>query len=86
MAHVAAGSSKARQGVNVAGKRRGLKVNEGQSVKPGVIIIRQLGTKMYPGENTKMGKDFTIYATKEGTVSFKKLTGYKRGKLQINVV
>jgi len=85
MAHVKAVGSKARQGINTAGKRLGLKVNAGQKVKSGTIIVRQRGTKFHPGKNVKMGKDFTIYAIKEGVVSFRRMTGYKRNQKVINV-
>ena len=48
----------------------GVKLYAGEKAKPGNIIIRQRGTKMIPGENTKIGKDNTIYAIKEGVVHF----------------
>lgn len=53
-------------------KRLGVKLFGGQSAKAGNIIIRQRGTKYHPGENVYMGKDFTIHAKVEGTVSFRK--------------
>lgn len=59
------------------GKRRGLKLSGGQTVKPGNIIIRQLGTKFHPGPGTKMGRDFTIYAQKNGVLKFKDKKGNK---------
>jgi large subunit ribosomal protein L27 len=49
----------------------GVKLFAGQVAKPGAIIVRQRGTKMMPGSNVKVGKDHTIYAVKEGVVSFK---------------
>jgi large subunit ribosomal protein L27 len=48
----------------------GVKRFGGQRVKPGMIIIRQKGTKFHPGLNVGMGKDYTIFATAEGVVSF----------------
>lgn len=51
-------------------KRLGVKIFGGQKVKKGNIIVRQKGTKFYPGENTIMGKDFTIMANKDGIVKF----------------
>jgi len=52
-------------------KYLGVKIFEGQKVKPGMIIIRQRGTKFLAGQNVKMGKDYTIFALKEGQVKFK---------------
>jgi large subunit ribosomal protein L27 len=57
------------------GKRLGVKAYGGESVKSGNIIVRQRGTKIKPGLGTKLGKDFTIYAVKEGTVQFKTRLG-----------
>ena len=48
----------------------GVKCTGGQTVKPGMIIIRQRGTKFHPGMNVKMGKDNTLFATSEGVVNF----------------
>ena len=53
-------------------KRLGVKLFGGQTAKAGNIIIRQRGTKYHPGENVYMGKDFTIHAKVDGTVSFRK--------------
>lgn len=58
-------------------KRLGMKVFGGQKVESGNIIVRQRGTKFHPGEGTKMGRDFTIYAIREGIVSFKQKLGNK---------
>jgi len=51
-------------------KYLGVKLYAGQKVKPGMIIIRQRGTKFFPGKNVKKGKDHTLYAIKEGVVRF----------------
>lgn len=56
-------------------KRRGVKLYGGQKVFKGNIIVRQKGTKYYPGLGTLMGKDFTIMATADGTVQFEKKGG-----------
>jgi len=53
-----------------AGRRLGVKKSGGQAVIPGNIIIRQRGTKYYPGTNVGMGKDHTLFALTEGRVSF----------------
>lgn len=52
-------------------KYLGVKLFEGQTVKPGMIIIRQKGTKFLPGKNVGLGKDYTIFALKEGKVRFR---------------
>ena len=51
-------------------KRLGVKIFGGEKVKKGNIIIRQKGTKFHPGENTIIGRDFTIMANKDGVVKF----------------
>lgn len=69
MAHKkAAGSTK--NGRDSAAQRLGVKIFGGQIVKAGNIIVRQRGTKFFPGENTSMGKDHTIFALFNGKVSF----------------
>lgn len=70
MAHIKAGAVTKGNRDSVA-KRLGVKIYAGEKVGPGMIIVRQRGTKFHPGEGVKMGKDFTIYAVKEGTVKFK---------------
>lgn len=74
-----------RQRANVPGKRRGVKLFGGSKVKIGNIIVRQKGTKFFPGKNTSMGRDFTIFATSVGTVSFRNMTGIHRGKKAVDV-
>lgn len=83
MAHKKAGSSKARQGGKVIGKRLGIKVFGGGVVKPGQIIVRQRGRTFIPGDNVDMGKDFTIFSKTNGIVEFK---FFNRDKKKINVV
>lgn len=53
-------------------KYLGIKIAEGEKVKRGMIIIKQRGTKFLPGKNVKRGGDDTLYALKEGVVSFRK--------------
>lgn len=69
MAHKKAGGS-TRNGRDSNAQRRGVKLFEGQEAKAGAIIIRQKGTKFFPGENCRMGVDFTIFAIKPGRVAF----------------
>lgn len=72
---------KTRQQSPRPGKRRGVKIYGGQAVKPGNIIVRQKGTKFHPGEGVGMGRDFSLYALKEGKVTFEN----KRGKKIVHV-
>ena len=69
MAHKKAGGS-SRNGRDSAGHRLGVKKFGGQEVIGGNIIIRQRGTRVYPGVNVGMGKDHTLYALAEGVVRF----------------
>ncbi len=82
MAHKKAGGS-SRNGRDSAGRRLGVKLYGGQVAVPGNIIVRQRGTKMFPGEGVGMGRDHTIFATVEGRVTFK--TGLK-GRTFISVL
>ena len=66
--HKGVGSTK--NGRDSAGRRLGVKIADGQICKAGAIIYRQRGTRIYPGINTKKGKDDTIFALKEGIVKF----------------
>lgn len=85
MAHSASVGSVKRT-VNVIGKRLGLKKFGGEHVKAGDIILRQRGSQFYPGKNVGEGRDFTIFATSEGFVSFRRMSGYKRTKKYVDVV
>lgn len=69
MAHKKGGGS-SKNGRDSAAKRLGVKRFGGQVVKAGEIIVRQRGTKFYPGENVGMGKDHTLFATAAGEVLF----------------
>lgn len=60
-----------------AAKRLGVKLYGGQKANPGNIIVRQRGTKFYPGKGVLMGKDFTLFSVIEGIVKFRKLNGRK---------
>lgn len=86
MAHTKGQKLSAQQGVNVAGKRRGVKRFGGQMVKNGEILVRQLGTVFFPGKNVGQGRDFTLFAKADGVVKFRDLTGTKRGKKAVDVV
>ena len=75
MAHLKSGGAKAHQGVNVAGKRLGVKRYEGEVAKSGNILVRQRGTVFHPGKNVRMGRDHTLYAVEDGIVSFRQGNG-----------
>jgi len=66
------GAGSSRNGRESESKRLGLKKFGGQQVVAGNIIVRQRGTNHHPGKNVGIGKDHTIYALIDGTVSFKK--------------
>ena len=74
MAHKKAGGS-SRNGRDTAGRRLGVKRFGGELVAAGNILVRQRGTKFHPGVNVGMGKDHTLFAKVDGTVSFKHSTG-----------
>jgi large subunit ribosomal protein L27 len=69
MAHKKSGGS-SRNGRDSAGRRLGVKKFGGEAVVPGNIIVRQRGTKFYPGDNVGMGKDHTLFALTDGAVEF----------------
>ncbi len=65
------GKGSTKNGRDSESKRLGVKRFGGETVSAGSIIVRQRGTKFLPGNNTGLGKDFTIFAKLDGTVSFK---------------
>jgi large subunit ribosomal protein L27 len=69
MAHKKAGGS-SRNGRDSAGRRLGVKKFGGETAIPGNILVRQRGTKFYPGRNVGIGKDHTLFALTEGRVAF----------------
>lgn len=81
MAHTKSGA-KAKQKTTRPGKRLGIKKNQNQPVVPGNIIVRQRGSQFHSGQGTKMGKDYTVFATTSGIVNFLK----RRGKKLVEVV
>ncbi len=64
------GQGSSRNGRDTEGKRLGVKKFAGQRVVPGNIIVRQRGTTFHPGSGVGLGRDYTIFATEEGTVDF----------------
>ncbi len=81
MAHKKAGGS-SKNGRDSNAQRRGVKIYSGQKVKAGNILVRQLGTRIHPGENVGMGKDYTLFAKIDGTVIYERL-GRSRKKASI---
>ena len=69
MAHTKQGGS-AKNLRDSQPKYLGVKLYEGQTAKPGSILVRQRGTKILAGKNVRMGKDHTLFATTNGTVKF----------------
>jgi large subunit ribosomal protein L27 len=85
MSKVAATATSSNFG-NVAGKRLGVKKYAGEKVRAGNIIVKQNGSVYHPGNNTYMSKTYAIHAKTDGTVKFRRMTGFKRGKFYIDVV
>lgn len=81
MAHKKAGGS-SRNGRDSNGQRRGVKCYGGTKVTAGSIITRQLGTKIYPGNNVGMGRDYTLFAKIDGVVKFEEF-GKSRKKASV---
>jgi large subunit ribosomal protein L27 len=66
------GQGSSRNGRDSNGQRRGIKRHSGQLVLAGNILVRQVGTKIHPGANVGIGKDFTLFALKSGEVKYAK--------------
>lgn len=81
MAHKKGGGS-SRNGRDSKPKMRGVKRFDGEAVPAGAIIVRQCGTRIHPGENVGLGRDFTLYAVVDGFVKFEHVT---RDKKQVSV-
>ena len=77
MAHKKGGGS-SRNGRDSESKRLGVKKYGGEIVRPGNILVRQRGTKIHPGSNVGMGRDFTIFATIDGVVQYEVISGGKK--------
>jgi len=77
------GMGSSRNGRDSKPKMRGVKRYGGQLVEPGNIIVRQCGTKIKPGKNVGLGRDYTIYAMVEGHVEFKFVS---RGQKMVSVI
>jgi large subunit ribosomal protein L27 len=76
------GQGSSRNGRDSNAQRRGVKVYGGQQINAGGIIIRQLGTKIHPGRNVGLGKDYTIYAMIDGVVKYER---YDKTRKKVSV-
>lgn len=77
MAHKKSAGS-AKNGRDSNGQRRGVKRFAGQIVKSGNILVRQCGTVVHAGANVRIGKDYTLYATTDGVVAYKRGRGDRK--------
>ena len=84
MAHKKAGGS-SRNGRDSAGQRRGVKRFGGQSVLAGNILVRQVGTRVHPGVNVGMGKDYTLFAKVDGVVRYETYTRKRRVLKRVHI-
>ncbi len=76
------GQGSSRNGRDSSSQRRGTKVFGGQAVHSGAILVRQLGTRIHPGTNVKLGRDFTLFATADGVVKYERM-GKDRTKVSV---
>ncbi len=67
------GQGSSRNGRDSPGQRRGVKLFGGQAAKAGSIIVRQLGTRIFPGTNVGMGRDYTLFAKIAGVIRFERM-------------
>ena len=75
------GQGSSRNGRDSQGQRRGMKRYGGEAVRAGNILVRQVGTRIHPGSNVGLGKDYTLFALCDGTVRY----GRSRGKVVARV-
>jgi large subunit ribosomal protein L27 len=72
------GQGSTRNGRDSPGQHRGIKIYAGETVRAGNILVRQLGTRVHPGRNVGMGRDFTLYALVDGVVKYETYRTDKR--------
>ncbi len=77
------GVSSSKNGRDSNSQRLGVKLFDGEVVKPGSIIIRQRGTRFHPGLNVGLGKDYTIYSLIDGQVKFEPFAKNRRKKISV---
>ncbi len=77
------GQGSSRNGRDSGPQFRGVKKFGGEAVTAGNIIVRQVGTRIHPGDNVGMGKDYTLFALVDGKVEFRR---YGKGRKKVHVV
>jgi large subunit ribosomal protein L27 len=77
------GQGSSRNGRDSGGQRRGIKVYAGARVRAGAILVRQLGTRVHPGLNVGLGRDYTLFAKVDGLVKYEP---YRQGKSRVSVI
>lgn len=75
------GQGSSRNGRDSNAQRRGVKRFGGESVRAGSILVRQLGTKIHPGRHVGVGRDYTLFALRDGTVAY----GRSRGRVVASI-
>lgn len=76
------GQGSSRNGRDSSGQRRGVKIFGGQPVRAGNILVRQVGTRIHPGENVGCGRDWTLFALIDGVVKYER---YGKSKRKVSV-
>ena len=76
------GQGSSRNGRDSPGQRRGVKAYGGEEVTAGSILVRQVGTLIHPGQNVRLGRDYTLYATVNGVVKYER-QGRDRRKVSV---
>ncbi len=76
------GQGSSRNGRDSQGQRHGVKVFGGEQVRAGNILVRQVGTKVHPGQNVGMGRDFTLFALIDGIVDYQR---FGKDRRRVNV-
>ena len=76
------GQGSTRNGRDSAGQRRGTKVYGGQLAKAGHILVRQVGTRIHPGANVGMGRDYTLFALVDGIVRYESSRNRRRVRIE----
>lgn len=81
------GQGSSRNGRDSPGQRRGVKIYAGESVRAGNILVRQLGTRIHPGLNVGMGRDYTLFSKVDGVVRYERVgKDRKRVSVYLNAV
>jgi large subunit ribosomal protein L27 len=76
------GQGSSRNGRDSNGQRRGVKIYGGEQVRAGNILVRQVGTRVHPGQNVGMGRDFTLFALIDGIVKYER---FGKDRRRVNV-